>query len=77
MQPEGAEAEAAAPADVQEPAAAVVAVEPELEPAATVMMTRKDRGLYNAMQRGLTKKRHKAESLQAKAKKLKQSVASA
>ncbi|DBA73716.1 TPA: hypothetical protein ACH3X2_009694 [Trebouxia sp. C0005] len=45
---------------------------PDLDPEATVMMTRKQRGLYNAMQRGLSKKRQRAESLQAKAKKLKQ-----
>jgi hypothetical protein len=51
--------------------AAIVDV-PDLDPEATVMMTRKQRGLYNAMQRGLSKKRQRAESLHAKAKKLKQ-----
>ena len=54
---------------------AVVADVPDLEPEATVMMTRKQRGLYNAMQRGLSKKRERAETLQAKAKKLKQPIA--
>jgi len=49
-----------------------IAEVPDLDPEATVMMTRKQRGLYNAMQRGLSKKRQRAESLQAKAKKLKQ-----
>lgn len=63
------QADAAEPTE-QQPAA--VADVPDLEPEATVMMTRKQRGLYNAMQRGLTKKRQRAESLQAKAKKLKQ-----
>ena len=55
------------------PAAAVAAV-PDLDPEATVMMTRKQRGLYNAMQRGISKKRQRAETLQAKAKKLKQPI---
>ncbi|KAL3153967.1 hypothetical protein ABBQ32_013523 [Trebouxia sp. C0010 RCD-2024] len=57
-------------ADTQQTAAP--AAVPDLDPEATVMMTRKQRGLYNAMQRGLSKKRQRAESLQAKAKKLKQ-----
>lgn len=70
------EAEPEAAADVHEPAATTAAPAEEVEPEATVMMTRKQRGLYNAMQRGLTKKRQRAESLQAKAKKLKQPVAS-
>lgn len=61
-------------AEAQQPAApaATVAAVPDLDPEATVMMTRKQRGLYNAMQRGISKKRERAESLQAKAKKLKQ-----
>ena len=59
-----------AAAAVQQPDA--IAEVPDLDPEATVMMTRKQRGLYNAMQRGLSKKRQRAESLQAKAKKLKQ-----
>lgn len=52
--------------------AGAIAEVPDLDPEATVMMTRKQRGLYNAMQRGLSKKRQRAESLQAKATKLKQ-----
>lgn len=60
----------AAEATAQE--AGAIAEVPDLDPEATVMMTRKQRGLYNAMQRGLSKKRQRAESLQAKAKKLKQ-----
>lgn len=56
-------------AEAQQPA---MAAAPDLDPEATVMMTRKQRGLYNAMQRGISKKRQRAESLQAKAKKLKQ-----
>lgn len=60
-------------AEAQQPAAPVAtAAAPDLDPEATVMMTRKQRGLYNAMQRGISKKRQRAESLQAKAKKLKQ-----
>ena len=60
-------------AEAQQPAApAATAAVPDLDPEATVMMTRKQRGLYNAMQRGISKKRQRAESLQAKAKKLKQ-----
>jgi len=61
--------------DAAEPTAqeaGAIAEVPDLDPEATVMMTRKQRGLYNAMQRGLSKKRQRAESLQAKAKKLKQ-----
>lgn len=72
MQDDDVEPQAAAPADVQEAAAAAADAGVEAEPEATVMMTRKQRGLYNAMQRGLTKKRQRTESLQAKAKKLKQ-----
>ena len=60
------------PEPQQAAAPAAIAAVPDLDPEATVMMTRKQRGLYNAMQRGLTKKRQRAESLQAKAKKLKQ-----
>ena len=63
------QAEAKQPS-VQQPAG--IADAPDLDPEATVMMTRKQRGLYNAMQRGLSKKRERAENLQAKAKKLKQ-----
>lgn len=63
------QAEAEQPAE-QKPAA--VADAPDLDPEATVMMTRKQRGLYNAMQMGLSKKRQRAQNLQAKAKKLKQ-----
>ena len=59
-----------AQAQPRQPAA--IAPVPDLDPEATVMMTRKQRGLYNAMQRGISKKRQRAESLQAKAKKLKQ-----
>ncbi|DBA73718.1 TPA: hypothetical protein ACH3X2_009696 [Trebouxia sp. C0005] len=61
--------------DAAEPTAqeaGAIAEVPDLDPEATVMMTRKQRGLYNAMQRGLSKKRQRVESLQAKAKKLKQ-----
>ncbi|KAL0055526.1 hypothetical protein WJX82_001523 [Trebouxia sp. C0006] len=61
--------------DTAEPTAqeaGAIAEVPDLDPEATVMMTRKQRGLYNAMQRGLSKKRQRAQSLQAKAKKLKQ-----
>ena len=72
MQDDDVEPQAAAPADVQEAAAAAADAGVEAEPEATVMMTRKQRGLYNAMQRGLTKKRQRAESLLAKAKKLKE-----
>ena len=72
VQDDDVEPQAAAPTDVQEAAAAAGDAGGEAEPEATVMMTRKQRGLYNAMQRGLTKKRQRAESLQAKAKKLKQ-----
>ena len=70
-----AESEDEGQAEVQEPSAqqsAAIPDAPDLDPEATVMMTRKQRGLYNAMQRGLSKKRQRAESLQAKAKKLKQ-----
>lgn len=61
--------------DAAEPAAqqpAAITDVPDLDPEASVMMTRKQRGLYNAMQRGLSKKRQRAETLHAKAKKLKQ-----
>ena len=62
-------------AESQQPAApAAVAAAPDLDPEATVMMTRKQRGLYNAMQRGISNKRQRAETLQAKAKKLKQPI---
>ena len=64
---EQVEAEQAA---VQKPA--TIPDAPDLDPEATVMMTRKQRGLYNAMQMGLSKKRQRAQNLQAKAKKLKQ-----
>ena len=76
VQADKPEAEAAKVPDAEEPATVEAAAAPDLEPEATVMMTRKQRGLYNAMQRGLSKKRQRAESLQAKAKKLKQPVAS-
>ena len=66
---EGEEQTDAAEATEQQPGA--VADVPDLDPEATVMMTRKQRGLYNAMQRGLTKKRQREESFKAKAKKLK------
>ena len=72
MQDDDAQPQASAPADGQQEVAASANAGVEAEPEATVMMTRKQRGLYNAMQRGLTKKRQRAESLQAKAKKLKQ-----
>ena len=70
-----AESEDEGQAEAAEPPAqqsAAIPDAPALDPEATVMMTRKQRGLYNAMQRGLSKKRQRAESLQAKAKKLKQ-----
>ncbi|KAL3140127.1 hypothetical protein ABBQ38_004404 [Trebouxia sp. C0009 RCD-2024] len=68
-----ADSEGEGQAEAQQAAApAAIAAVPDLDPEAIVMMTRKQRGLYNAMQRGLSKKRQRAESLQAKAKKLKQ-----
>ena len=38
----------------------------ELEPDATVLMTSKNRGLYNAMQRGRKAKKQRVEKLQGR-----------
>ena len=51
---------------VDEAPAKAPAASDELEPDATVMMTSKNRGLYNAMQRGRKAKKQRVEKLQGR-----------
>ncbi len=53
-------------AAAEAPAKAPAVSDELLEPDATVMMTSKTRGLYNAMQRGKKAKRQRVEKLQGR-----------